>query len=165
MLENLQKIPVLARLASRIPPAQFGRYLLVGVWNTIFGYSSYALLTAALTPRVPYAYVWASVISGVLNITNAFFGYKVFIFKTKGNHLREWFRCLLVYSGGIAVGTSLLPPTVFVLRHFTRADASAPYIAGALWMGLNVVSSFLGHKTFSFAPARNVAVPTLGDPK
>jgi putative flippase GtrA len=164
MLERLQKIPVLARLASRVPAAQFGRYLLVGVWNTIFGYSSYALLTAALTPRVPYAYVVASVISGVLNITIAFLGYKLFIFKTKGNYLREWFRCLLVYSGGIAIGTSLLPPTVFVLRHFTRADASAPYIAGALWMGLNVISSFLGHKTFSFAPARDVT-PTLANPK
>jgi putative flippase GtrA len=165
MLESLQKIPALARLASRIPAAQFGRYLLVGVWNTIFGYSSYALLTAALTPRVPYAYVLAGAISGVLNVTNAFLGYKVFIFKTKGNYLREWSRCLLVYSGGIVIGTSLLPPTVFVLRHFTRADASAPYIAGALWMGLTVVSGFVGHKTFSFAPARDVAAPTLADKK
>jgi putative flippase GtrA len=162
MLANPQKIPVLAKLASHIPPAQFGRYLLVGVWNTIFAYSTYALLTAALTPRVRYAYVLASVISGVLNITIAFLGYKLFIFKTKGNSLREWFRCLLVYSGGIAIGTSLLPPTVFVLRHLTRADASAPYIAGALLMGVNVILSFLGHKRFSFESSPDTApVPAI----
>jgi putative flippase GtrA len=162
MIESLQKIPAVARLASHIPPAQFGRYLLVGLWNTIFGYSSYALLTAALTPRVPHAYVLAAVLSNLFGITIAFLGYKLFIFKTKGNYLREWLRCLLVYSGGIAVGIALLPPTVFVLRHLTRANASAPYIAGALLMGVNVILSFLGHKGFSFESSPDAApVPAI----
>jgi uncharacterized membrane protein YGL010W len=57
---------------------------------------------------------------------------------------------LLVYSGGIAIGAVLLPVTVFIIRHVTRADASAPYIAGALLMGVNIIVSFLGHKKFSF---------------
>jgi putative flippase GtrA len=158
IIERLRQLPAARRLVSHIPPAQFGRYLAVGVWNTAFGYLSYALLTAALTPRIPYAYILAAVLSGFLNITLAFLNYKLFIFKTKGNYLREWFRCVLVYSSGIAIGTALLPPTVFLLRHFTTAIASAPYIAGAFWMGLNVISGFLGHKNFSFAPpqpARN----------
>ena len=149
-VESLQKIPAVARLTSHIPPAQFGRYLAIGLWNTIFGYSSYALLTAALTPRVPYAYILAGVLSNVLNITLAFLNYKWFIFKTTGNYLREWLRCLLVYSGGIALGTILLPVTVFAIRYLTPADASAPYIAGALLMSVNAVVSFLGHKKFSF---------------
>lgn len=156
MFENLQKIPTVARLTSHIPPAQFGRYLVVGFFNTIFGYSSYALLTAILTPHVPYAYVLAGVLSSVLNITFSFLNYKWFVFKTAGNYLGEWLRCLLVYSSGIALGAVLLPVTVFAIRRLTSADASAPYIAGALLMGVNVVVSFLGHKKFSFgstAPA------------
>jgi putative flippase GtrA len=155
MFESLRKIPAVARLTSHIPPAQFGRYLVVGLWNTIFGYSTYALLTAALTPRLPYAYILAGVLSSFLNITNAFLGYKLFIFKTKGNYLKEWSRCLLVYSGGIALGTVLLPVTVFVLRYFIGVGSSAPYIAGALLMGVNVVSGFVGHKKFSFASSHD----------
>lgn len=157
MFDNQQKIPMVARLTKHIPPAQFGRYLLVGLWNTVFGYSVYALLTAMLTPRISYAYILAGVIANLLSITNAFFGYKLFIFKTKGNYLKEWLRCLLVYSGGIALGTVLLPLTVFVIRHFTRVDAAAPYIAGALLMSVNVIVSFVGHKRFSFESSPDAA--------
>ena len=153
MFESLQKIPGISRLTSHIPPAQFGRYLMVGVFNTAFGYSSYAVLTFLLTPHIAYAYVVAGVISNLLNITIAFLNYKWFVFKTKGNYLREWLRCLLVYSGGIALGAALLPPAVFFIRHLTSFDTSAPYIAGALLMGLNVIISFAGHKKFSFGGA------------
>ncbi|MHB8303515.1 MAG: hypothetical protein ACYDC6_11855, partial [Acidobacteriaceae bacterium] len=55
----LRKIPWIARLASHIPPGQFLRYLMVGGWNTLFGYSTYALLTALLMPRVRFGYVLA----------------------------------------------------------------------------------------------------------
>jgi putative flippase GtrA len=141
---------LIKRLTQHIPPAQFGRYILVGVWNTVFGYAMYAVFTALLTPHVPSAYILASVLASLLNITVAFLGYKRFIFKTKGNYLREWLRCVLVYSGGIMIGILLLPVFVYALRHSTRFDAAAPYIAGAVLTGLNVVMGFLGHRTFSF---------------
>jgi putative flippase GtrA len=125
----------------------------VGAWNTVFGYSSFAVLTALLTPHIPYAYMLAGVISTLLNITVAFLNYKWFIFKTKGNYLREWFRCLMVYSSGIVLGTFLLPATVFCIRLVTSLTTSAPYIAAAILMGANLVLSFLGHRKFSFRPA------------
>ena len=36
------------RLVDQIPSGQFGRYLLVGAWNTIFGYGSFAFFTKIL---------------------------------------------------------------------------------------------------------------------
>lgn len=138
---------------NHFPPGQFGRYLVVGLVNTGFAYGMYAALTAILTPHIPFAYVVASLISGFANITFAFLNYKWFIFRTKGNYLREWSRCILVYGGTAAVVTAVLPVTVFLVRHLTPADRSAPYIAGALLMGANVIAGFLGHKHFSFAPA------------
>ncbi len=141
-----------AWVVHHFPPGQFGIYLAVGICNTIFGYSTYALLTALLTPHIPFAYMAASVISGVVNITFAFFNYKKFVFKTKGNYLREWSRCIVVYGGTMLLGTAVLPVTVFLLRHLTPAQRSAPYIAGAIHMGANVIAGFLGHKNFSFAP-------------
>src|SRR5437899_2935742 len=104
------------RLVARYPPGQFGRYLMVGIWNTLFGYALYAGLTAVLTPQIPHAFIVASVLGSLLNINVAFLGYKWFIFKTKGNYLREWARCVVVYSGGILIGIVLLPILVFELR-------------------------------------------------
>lgn len=150
MPKSLQQTGLLGRLLRHVPPAQFGRYILVGVWNTLFGYAMYAAFTALLTPHVPYAYLLASVLASLLNITVAFFWYKWFIFENRGNYLREWVRCVLVYSGAVAIGILLLPVFVYVLRHSTRFDSAAPYIAGAVLTGLNVIVGFLGHKTFSF---------------
>lgn len=161
MLNTLQKMPAVARLTSHIPPAQFARYLVVGLVNTIIGYSSYALLTAVLTPHLPYAYILAGVLSSVINITVAFLNYKWFVFKTSGNYLREWLRCVVIYSGGIGIGILLLPVFVFVVRRVTHADGAAPYVAGAILMGVNVILSFVGHKKFSFAPAPSRARPAI----
>jgi len=140
----------MANLMRHIPPGQFGRYLLVGMWNTLFGYGTFALFTAVLNPIVPYSYIWASLLSGLLNITVAYFGYKWFVFKTKGNYLREWMRCVAVYSGAIVFSLIALPVLVLLIRRNTRFFAEAPYIAGALLTVFVVVYSFLGHKKFSF---------------
>ena len=156
MLQSPSQNGVLAKLTSHIPSAQFSRYLLVGLWNTAFGYGTYAGFTALLTPHVPHAYVVASVVANLLTITVAFLAYKWFVFKTKGNYLREWLRCMAVYGGAALLGTLLLPVLVFALRHLTRFDASAPYIAGAALLGLSAIISFLGHKNFSFAGSRAV---------
>jgi putative flippase GtrA len=151
MLQRLQHSPWIARIARHIPPGQFGRYLIVGGFNTLFGYSCFALLTLLMTPHLPYAYILAGVLSSIINITVSFLNYKWFIFKTKGNYLREWMRCIVIYSGGILVGAFLLPACVFLLRHVTSIHDSAPYVAAAVLMAINVVVSFIGHKKFSFA--------------
>jgi putative flippase GtrA len=152
VVSKLLQVAWIRRLTSHIPPEQFGRYLLVGLWNTLFGYGVYAGLTAALAPVVPHSYIPASIISAPLNITVAYLGYKWFVFKTHGNYLREWTRCIVVYGSAMVLGIVLLPLVVFLLRLTTGVDRSAPYIAGALLMGFSVIYSFLGHKNFSFRP-------------
>ena len=147
----------LAALTTHIPPGQLGRYLAVGIWNTAFAYGTFALFTALLDQHVPASYLPASLISSVLNITVSFFGYKWFVFRTRGNYLREWARCLAVYSGSIVLGLVLLAPTVWLVTTVTGNARAAPYIAGALLLGVQVVLSFLGHKTFSF---RDRSAPT-----
>jgi putative flippase GtrA len=142
--------PWFHRLASHIPREQFGRYLLAGVWNTLFGYGAYAALTAVLAPAVSRSYIPASIIAAPLNITVSYLSYKWFVFRTRGNYLHEWTRCFIVYGSAIFLGIILLPLLVFLVRLLTGFDRAAPYIAGALLMGSNVIYSFLGHKNFSF---------------
>lgn len=145
-----RKIPWVARLTSHIPPGQFTRYLMVGMWNTLFGYSLYALFTALLMPKLCFGYILASALSNLIAITVAYLGYKFFVFKTHGNYLAEWLRCILVYGSGMLPGLVLLPLLVEGLHWGFHLERSAPYIAGALVMGLTVIYSFFGHKHFSF---------------
>lgn len=146
----------LRRLTHHIPAGQLGRYLVVGVWNTAFAYGTFALLTWLLDRYVPASYLAASLLSSVLNISVSFLGYKWFVFHTRGNYLREWLRCLVVYSGSIALGLLALPPTVFAVAAITENRAAAPYIAGALVLGVQVILSFLGHKRFTFGAVAGI---------
>ncbi|HET9100294.1 MAG TPA: GtrA family protein [Acidobacteriaceae bacterium] len=141
---------MIAKLTEHVPPGQFLRYLLVGGWNTLFGYATYALFTALLMPRVRFGYILASAFSSVINITVAYLGYKLFVFKTKGNYVGEWLRCIAVYGSGMMPGLLLLPLLVGGLHYVFHLQRSAPYIAGALLMGLGVLYSFFGHKHFTF---------------
>jgi putative flippase GtrA len=138
-------------IASHIPPGQFLRYLLVGGWNTVFGYGCFFLANRWLaTVMTAYSYLVASLLSSLVAITVAFLGYKWFVFRTRGNYLREWLRTLAVYSGSILISTLALAPLVGLIRHTTRYQTQAPYIAGAILAAFNVFSSFLGHRHFSF---------------
>ena len=147
---SLRNIPIVARLVAHIPPGQFFRYLVVGSWNTLFGYSVYAAFTALLMPRLRYGYIVAQVFSALINITVAYVGYKFFVFKTKGNYLREWLRCMAVYGAGMVPSLILLPFVVEALHYGLHLGTSAPYIAGAVLMGFSVLYTFVGHKKFSF---------------
>ncbi len=130
---------------------QWTRYLAVGACNTLFGYGCFALFTFLLTPRLAYGYVAASPLANLFAITFAFFGYKWFVFKTKGNYLKEWIRCVGVYAGSVVLSAAALPFVVGVIRRQTSYDRSAPYIAGAMVMVFSVVFSFFGHRRISFA--------------
>ncbi|HEV2448761.1 MAG TPA: GtrA family protein, partial [Candidatus Sulfopaludibacter sp.] len=138
------------RVAAQFPPGQFARYLLVGAWNTLFGYATYAAFTAALDPYIPQSYLAALVLSSIVNITNAFLAYKWFVFRTKGGYLREWARCLAVYGSSTALSLFLLPAVVAVLRYGAGMRQAAPYVGGALLTCFGVIYNFVGHRKFSF---------------
>jgi putative flippase GtrA len=155
MLRSLLEHAYVKRLISHVPPGQFVRYLFVGVWNTGFGYATFSAFTYLFSLRFPaYGYILGGLVSSVLNISIAFLGYKWFVFKTHGNYLKEWLRCVAVYSSNIAVGLVVLPILVFLLRHTTTMDRKAPYVGAALMTVFNAIYNFLGHRTFSFRSAR-----------
>ena len=146
---------------------QFARYFCVGVWNTLFGYSVFVVFTYMLTGKIPYAYMLAAVLSNVLAITNAYIGYKFFVFKTRGNYLREYLRFYVVYGSAALGGLVLLPILVtggaswigsrsnHLLTVFGHAlcfeKSTVPYFASAALLGMTMLGSFYGHKNFSFS--------------
>lgn len=138
-------------MTRHIPPAQLLRYILIGAWNTAFGYTCFFLMNRWLATMMPaYSYIAASLASNLIAITVAFFAYKWLVFQTTGNYWREWLRTLAVYSGTVVISSLALAPLVGLIRHLTRYQAEAPYIAGAMVAVFTVISSFLGHRHFSF---------------
>lgn len=170
---------------GRLPAGQFVRYLCIGVMNSLFGYAVYValltLLNAVLSARWLYlTVVLATVLAMPLNISFAYFGYKFFVFRTKGNYLREWLKCFAVYSTGIIPGLVVLSALTRILqsaihnhaawlhlclnaveRHLSgrplalihyvaTGKAMAGYIAGAIVMGVTTVYSFVAHKNITF---------------
>jgi putative flippase GtrA len=131
---------------------QMGRYLAVGGFNTVFGYTLFAVLNFSLQGLGRYSYLLASFLSNMIAITAAFLGYKVFVFRTKGNYLREWSRCVLVYGSGMLVTLAGLTVLVPILRTVMAQHSQlAPYVAAGIMAVVVVILSFFGHKHISFA--------------
>lgn len=129
---------------------QFARFLVVGGFNTAFGYGLFALLNWSLAKVVPYAYLWAMLWSNLISITVAFLGYKWFVFRTRGNYLTEWLRCIGVYGTSMVLGIAGMAILVPLLRRHMNRPEAASYLSAALLMGVTVIFSFFGHRKISF---------------
>jgi putative flippase GtrA len=175
----------LQRLVSMFPPGQFGRYIAVGVFNTLFGYICFAFALTLLNRALPLRWisltvVLASILSTPVNITIAYFGYKLFVFRTQGDYLMEWLKCFAVYGTGMIPGlvalsalTRLLQTGIhhhtaaahtvlaaveshlggwalLTVQHLVTGKAMAGYIAGAVVIGISTIYSFVGHKHVTF---------------
>jgi putative flippase GtrA len=164
----LSRSSSLLRFARRVTSGQFVRYLIVGGWNTAFGYGTFVLFTFLFTKHSVHGYLYAAVLSNLLSITVAFFGYKFFVFKTRGNYLKEWTRCMIVYGSAAIPSIFVLPilknaivfatplrRAVFTVAGFPlNLHTLAPYLAGAMITACTVVYSFFGHRKFSFRANR-----------
>jgi putative flippase GtrA len=131
------------------------RFLLVGCVNTVFALGlAYVLVHpfALLLPHANLGFVvlLAQVVSTPFAITFSFLGYKWFVFRTRGNYLKEWMKCFAVYGVGIPVSMVILPiaTNLFLIGSLTR-----PY-AKILALLVNSICiacySYFAHKKFSF---------------
>lgn len=142
------------RLFAHLPHDQLLRYLVVGVWNTLFGYACYFLLVRLFLRILPIApsltASLALIVATVINITVSFLGYKWFVFRTSGNYLREYLRSMTVYLPSLVLNALLVVPLTTTFRLIRPVREQAPYLAGALLAFVTVILSFFGHKHISF---------------
>jgi len=125
------------------------RFLLVGLWNTIFGYLVFVgldyLFNLFFSPRY-VAYMSAAVLANIIAILNAYIFHKFVTFRSPLLGLAiipEFMRFFSMYLFSFFLGLVLLP--VFV--EIFHLD---PKIAGALLIPITMIISYLGHSRFSF---------------
>jgi putative flippase GtrA len=125
-------------------------YLVVGGWNTVFGYAVWALLQFELGSYLHYLLV--VVLSWPLAVLNAYLGYRYVVFRSQGPVRQELPRFSLVYLGTLVANLALLPVALTVLPF-------SIYVVQALFTAVVVVLSYLSHKYFSFRGARRPQEP------
>jgi putative flippase GtrA len=117
------------------------RYLLVGGWNTVFGYGLFAALQLTLGDHVHYLVLLA--VATVVAVLQAFVLYRTWVFEVSGPWLPDLARFSLVYLGAFVANLALLPLLVEV--------AGLPVLlAQAFVVAGTIAASFLAHRNFSF---------------
>lgn len=133
---------------------QFLKYVLVGAWNTLFGYVLYASITWVLDScfHVPYSYMYSFVLSNFISISQAFVAHKYLVFKTKGNFWREYRKGWMVYGTTALVSLMALPFAVELCWTVLPGPYKwlDKYIGGVLVNSIAAVASFFGHNKITF---------------
>jgi putative flippase GtrA len=122
-------------------------FLVVGAWNTIFGYAVWAVLQATLGTRLPYVVV--IVLAWPLAVLNAYLMHRKFVFRSHASIRHELPRFSTVYVAVLAANLVVLPVAVAVLP-------ASIYLIQALFTCAVVIASYLGHKYYSFMGAQLV---------
>ena len=117
------------------------RYLVAGLWNTAFGYGVFAGLIAWHSSHIHYLLIAG--VSNVLAISNAYVVHKFFVFRTRGNYLKEYLRYWLVYGAAAVIG--MLGLAILVAGLSVNI-----YLAQIGVVCGQVIFSFIGHRRFSF---------------
>jgi len=116
-------------------------FVVVGVWNTAFGYGVFALFYWLLRGSVPATVIL--LLSYAVAVTNNFLCHKYIVFRTRGGHAGEILRFVVVY-------VPILVANLIVLPLALRTLPLNAYVIQAVYMLVVVVLSYLGLKLFTF---------------
>lgn len=118
------------------------RFLLVGGFNTLFGFVIYAMFTFLLQ-NIEFGYMLALIISQITSLFVAFALHKKVTFRKDGHTIKDFIRFALVNSVSYAINLVILPILVHGLDWH-------PLVAQFSVLVVTTLISFVGHKYFSF---------------
>jgi putative flippase GtrA len=125
------------------------KFVLVGIWNTIFGYGIFCLFDtffAWLISSRSAVYMCAMVLAQIMGVINAYIFHKYITFKSEAKGkaiIAEIFRFSTTYVVTFCMSLILLP-TLVEIGHIR------PKIAAAIIILICSVISYFGHSIFSF---------------
>jgi putative flippase GtrA len=147
------------------------RYLIVGGWNTLFGYLLFLLLLALIgqplhslqDSAVPLLrwmgsayYVVVSWVGWLAAVPQSTLTMKYLVFRRRGHALRQVAKAYLVYIPSQLGGSVILwlVVQIFGLR---------PEVGALVTIGVTTVSSYLGHKYFTFRDGTGAEADAKGE--
>lgn len=131
----------LRTLFQRVIASQKIRYLIAGLWNTLFGYFAGLLIYNWLGNFLNVIII--GFIANVLAITMAYTTNKIFVFKTRGNWTKEYIKAWMLYGSTTIVGIGLL----WVLVDIFNVRF---WVAQGLVTIILIVTAYIGNLRFTF---------------
>lgn len=148
---------MIVRIGRRLADIESVRFLVIGGCNTLFGVAdSFVMvkLIMLIVPSQPKTMATVAIaISSAINIGVSFLTYKWFVFRTRGNYLKEYLRSLLIYLPSLALSTLAVAPLATLLRHWIGQEKTSVYTAIAIIVVAGIIFSFFGHKNVTFRQA------------
>lgn len=117
-------------------------YLVVGAWNTVFGYLVWAIMQYVLSDYLSYIVIL--ILSFPLAVTNAYLGYRYVVFRSSGPVNKEFPRVFLIYLVVFCINLFLLPLALRVLPFNI-------YVIQGLLTCIVIVFSYVANKYFAFS--------------
>ncbi len=144
-----------AALRRALPAAEVIRFLVVGGFNTLFSIAlAYVLIFPVefFFPKLPRAAITTIATYAALpfGITVAFLGYKWFVFRTKGNYIKEWLKVSAVYSVSLPFPVIVIPIATSLFLYLKLNPHLASLLAVIANSGAIACYSYFAHKKFSF---------------
>jgi len=130
----------LKKLALAAYANQKIRYLCVGFYNTLFGYSAFAMLLY-IFPR--FHYIFILITAHFILVINAFFGYRLLVFKSKKNVGIQFVKFNAVYLGTLFFNIVLLSLFIEICR-FNM------YFGQFISMLISIYLTYIIHIKYSF---------------
>ena len=118
------------------------RFLVIGGVNTLWGIASYPVLYFLLHP-LGVNYVVVLVIAYVVSTTFSFTTQKYLVFRTKGNHFREFVKFISLQLGVLGVNLLALPAIVIT-------TGWSPVIVQVVFAVAIAVISYFFHDKITF---------------
>lgn len=129
------------RLTKRWADDERFRFLVIGVYNTAFGFLLFPLLYLLLSRRLHYVVIL--VIAHAIAVTNSFLAHRRVTFRAAGPLLPQLMRYNVGYLGALALSIGGM---VFLV---SRVGLS-PLLAQPILMFASIVLTYLWHSRVSF---------------
>ena len=121
------------------------RYLVVGGWNTFFGYASFAVPYWLLGRYIHYLVI--AVFAHLTAVSQSFVTQRTLVFRSRDAWLPQYVRFQVAQLGLLGAGLVAMPFLVEIC-------GLSPLVAQFLWLMVVVSASYVIHKTYSFRHAR-----------
>lgn len=138
---NSKYINLLVYSIDKLKKNRAIRYCFIGFLNTVFGYSFSIVLYSKMNSSMSLPLIL--VITNIFSISFSFVTYKIFVFKTRGNWIAEYFKSYIVY-GFSAIFSVIL--TIVMVDFLTIRF----WIAQAITILMVIGITFVLHKNFTY---------------
>ncbi len=116
------------------------RYVFIGIWNTVFGYSLFTLFIFLFASS---QYLLALTLSTLLAVVNSYYTQRRFVWQSEANISGEIARFAIIFAGQFLVNAALL---YVLVDRFGYHPLSTQYVLGAVI----IVSTYYLNKNWTF---------------